>query len=122
MRLSLMILWLCWGPPVSAHGGGNESPVGPRAKLGAHDIIQGIKAIRAEVGKCGLNKYVAIKFSIEGSTGTVISATPLDEHAATPVGECVARAAKKAKFPEFQADQQSFTFKFRLPDVAASDE
>jgi predicted Zn finger-like uncharacterized protein len=97
-------------------GGSSKPAADPSlpAKLGQAEITSGLDPVKAEAKKCGAGTAVAIKFSVKGSTGSVISATPLEEHASTPIGKCVATAAKGAKFPKFQADQQGFTFKFRL--------
>jgi predicted Zn finger-like uncharacterized protein len=97
-------------------GGDTKAPVDSSLppKLGAAEISAGIDGVKAEAKKCGAGTTVPIKFSVKGSTGAVTSATPLEEHASTPIGKCVASAAKAAKFPKFQAEQQGFTFKFRL--------
>jgi hypothetical protein len=100
----------------SGSGGGSKPPVDSSLppKLGAAEISGGIDSVKGEAKKCGAGTTVAIKFSVKGATGSVTSATPLEEHASTPIGKCVAAAAKAAKFPKFQAEQQGFTFKFRL--------
>jgi predicted Zn finger-like uncharacterized protein len=100
----------------SGSGGSSKTPVDSSLppKLGAAEIQSGIDGVKANAKKCGAGTTVPIKFSVKGSTGSVTSATPLEEHASTPIGKCVADAAKAAKFPKFQAEQQGFTFKFRL--------
>jgi hypothetical protein len=109
----------CLLDPLAADCRGNEHaskpPVDPGpGKLGPDAIMGGVDGIRTKLEKCGAGAKVAIKFVVDGSTGAVKSATPLDEHASTPLGKCVARVAQNARFPKFEAPQQGFTFKFRL--------
>ena len=84
------------------------------SKLGVTQINKGISPIKTAARACGSGTTVAVKFSVEGSSGRVLSAKPLDEHATSAVGACVAKAAKGASFPRFASKQQGFTFKFRL--------
>jgi hypothetical protein len=90
------------------------TPGPPLRGLSPREITTGIQGIKPGVEKCGTGAKVAIKFAVDGSTGTVMSATPIDENATTPLGKCVAKAAKHAQFPKFPAPRQNFTFKFRL--------
>ncbi|PRQ04508.1 hypothetical protein ENSA5_07390 [Enhygromyxa salina] len=83
-------------------------------KLDQSQILAGIRPVKAAAKSCGTGATVAIKFSVKGSTGAVISARPLDEHASSSVGKCVANSVKGASFAKFKAKQQGFTFKFRL--------
>src|SRR5690606_34025746 len=100
-------------------GGGGGSTSKPKetadpslpAQLGTAEIKKGIDQVKGAASSCGSGVTVAVKFSVKGSTGAVVSAVPDDTSA---VGKCVAAAAKKAKFPKFQAAQQGFTFKFRI--------
>jgi hypothetical protein len=84
------------------------------AKLDQSQILAGINPVKTAAKSCGSGTTVAIKFSVKGSTGAVISAQPLGEHASSSVGKCVASSANKASFAKFGAEQQGFTFKFRL--------
>ncbi|WP_106092420.1 hypothetical protein [Enhygromyxa salina] len=83
-------------------------------KLSQSDILAGVGPIKTAAKTCGSGTAVVIKFSVKGATGSVVSASPLEEHSASAVGKCVANAAKRATFPKFQAEQQGFTFTFRL--------
>ena len=84
------------------------------AKLESAQILAGITPVKTAAKSCGSGTTVAVKFSVEGATGKVLSAQALDEHAASATGKCVVAAAKKAHFDTFSASQQGFTFKFRL--------
>ncbi len=84
------------------------------AKLGQAQILAGINPIKAAAKACGAGTTVEIKFSVRGATGRVASARPLREHEASAVGRCVAKAAADASFAKFGAEQQGFSFKFRL--------
>lgn len=92
----------------------SEPAVGLPNKLSTTQIAAGISPVKSAAKSCGSGTTVAVKFSVAGSTGTVVSARPLDEHSSSAVGRCVVNAAKKASFPKFAAAQQGFTFKFRL--------
>ncbi len=105
-------------------GGGGETKKAPDPslpkKLGTTQIKSGIDGIKAAAKACGGKNgaapgtKVTIKFSVKGSTGSVISATATGENAGSALGKCVEAAAKKASFPKFQADQQGFQFNFRM--------
>ncbi|KIG19351.1 hypothetical protein DB30_03907 [Enhygromyxa salina] len=83
-------------------------------KLSQSDILAGVGPIKTAAKTCGSGVAVAVKFSVKGATGGVVVARPLDEHSSSVIGKCVANAAKRATFPKFQAEQQGFTFTFRL--------
>jgi len=105
----------CKGGGGGGGGGGNDAPdPSLPKKLGQTQILSGISAAKSAAKSCGSGATVAVKFSVKGSTGKVISAKAQGEHAGTSIGKCVEGAAKKASFPKFQASQQGFTFKFRL--------
>ena len=84
------------------------------AKLDQSQILAGIGPVKTAAKSCGSGTTVEIKFSVRGSTGRVVSATPLAEHSNSAVGQCVTKAAKQATFAKFSAEQQGFSFKFRL--------
>jgi hypothetical protein len=83
-------------------------------KLDQSEILAGIGPVKTAAKSCGSGTTVTIKFSVKGSTGAVLSADALDEHASSTVGKCVEQLATKAKFSKFTAEQQGFSFKFRL--------
>jgi len=83
-------------------------------KLGQSEILAGIRPVKSAAKHCGDGVTVAVKFSVEGASGRVLSATPLDAHASSAVGACVAKAARAASFEAFASPRQGFTFKFRL--------
>jgi hypothetical protein len=52
--------------------------------------------------------------TVAGSSGRVTNAVVSGQFAGTPVGSCVARAARGARFPRFRNDTFSVSFPFRL--------
>jgi hypothetical protein len=110
-------------PQCQGDAGTSKSPPDKKAaapdtelanKLGQSEILAGVGPIKTAAKSCGSGTAVAIKFSVKGATGGVVSVSPLEEHSSSAVGKCVAAAAKQATFPKFQAEQQGFTFTFRL--------
>ncbi|HLT35677.1 MAG TPA: hypothetical protein VK034_05310 [Enhygromyxa sp.] len=88
--------------------------------LTATEIKTGIEAVKPAAIACGPKHGAAsglevrVRFAIAGATGKVTRADPVPEHAGTPLGDCVAEAARAASFPTFKKDQMSFTFTFRM--------
>jgi predicted Zn finger-like uncharacterized protein len=107
-------------------GGSNDGGTKPTAdtslpkKLGQTEISKGLASVKTTAKACGpkngaaAGTGVAIKFSVSGSDGSVISATATGDGAGTPLAKCVEAAAKKATFPKFQESQQGFQFTFRM--------
>ena len=53
-----------------------------------------------------------VKFKVEGATGKVLEAVPLDTSAAA---RCIAKVVKtKVKFPRFKLKVQEFNFRFQM--------
>lgn len=63
-------------------------------------------------GKAG--DKVRIKLSVSGSTGKVLSAQALDDHAGTSLGKCVADALGKAELPKFGKPQAGIVYAVTL--------
>jgi predicted Zn finger-like uncharacterized protein len=103
----------------SSGGSGKVDPNLPDS-LTPTAIKAGIEGVKAGAERCGSKNgaaagtKVAIKFQVNGATGTVTAATPLAENASNALGKCVASEAKKAKFPKFQKSSQAFEFRFRM--------
>ncbi|MCX4242346.1 GYF domain-containing protein [Paraliomyxa miuraensis] len=99
--------------------GGSSNPSAPE-KLSPTDLKAGLASVKAEAKSCGAKngakagEKVQVKLSLSGSTGTVSKATPLAPHAGTSLGNCVAAAAKKAKFKEFKNATMGFQYSFTM--------
>src|SRR5690606_9550252 len=57
---------------------------------------------------------VRVKLSVEGATGRVTSAKPLEDHARTALGRCVADALAKAGLPRFSKPQVGVVYAITL--------
>ncbi|RMG95658.1 MAG: hypothetical protein D6705_13175 [Deltaproteobacteria bacterium] len=85
-------------------------------KLSMPDVRKALAPVKAAARTCGRTHgaspgtKVRVKLSIEGATGLVVSATPLDEHATSPLGRCVAAKFGDAKFPRFRSKRMGLTF------------
>lgn len=71
------------------------------------------KACRSRHGG-GAGDKVRVKLSVEGSTGRITSAKPLDDHAGTALGRCVADALGKATLPRFSKPQVGVVYAVTL--------
>ena len=89
-------------------------------KLSQSELRKGLTGAKSAAKQCGRNHGAAagsgvkIKLSIAGASGSVTKATPLDDHAGTALGLCVASAAKKASFPTFTKSAMGVVFTFRM--------
>ena len=73
-------------------------------------IAREVDACReANAAPAGLSTTIRIR--VEGDTGRVLGATPMDD---SPVGRCLARAVRFVTFPRFKRKMQEFTYRFRL--------
>ncbi|MEE9386704.1 MAG: GYF domain-containing protein [Nannocystaceae bacterium] len=90
------------------------------ASLDKSAAMAGLRAVKPAAKKCGQKHgaspgtKVLVKLSIQGSTGRATSATPKAPWSGKPLGNCVAAAAKKARFPKFKKVQQGLTYPFRM--------
>jgi predicted Zn finger-like uncharacterized protein len=95
--------------------GGSTDPGAPE-KLSATDIKAGMSGVKDAAKACGPKhgakpgEKVTVKLSFSGATGTVTKATPLDPHAGTPLGNCVAAALKNAKVIKFKTASQGASY------------
>lgn len=80
-------------------------------KLTASQIREGFGKVKGKAKACGgeAGTVVKVKVSINGS-GEVTSVNALDEHAGTPLGDCVENALKDAKFPRFSSESQGAVY------------
>lgn len=81
-------------------------------KLSESQLRQGFSSAKAKAKACGgsAGETVRVKVSIAGDSGDVISASALDPHAGTPLGECVASALKDAHFSRFTSETQGTVY------------
>jgi hypothetical protein len=75
-----------------------------------------LTAVQAAVTACGGGEHglAMTAITVAGSSGRVTNAVVSGQFAGTPVGSCVARAARGARFPRFRNDTFSVSFPFRL--------
>lgn len=90
------------------------------AKLSLSQLKQALATTKADARRCGPEHgvdpgiTVRVKLSIEGTTGSVLSATPLDEHATGSLGRCVARALAQTQFSRFSTGRMGTIYSVRL--------
>ncbi len=91
-------------PPASSGSGGGGGGGGGDVKpsLERADVQKGMSQVAGKVKACGGGPGTVTIKVIIGDTGRVISATATGSYAGTPVGNCAAKAVKKAKFPKSQ--------------------
>ncbi|TPV94261.1 MAG: serine/threonine protein kinase [Myxococcales bacterium FL481] len=82
--------------PTSSGGGGDLSASAIRKGLAGIDAA--VKACRDKHGGVA-GMTVRVRFMIASASGTVQTASAQRPHAKTPLGQCVAAAVRKAKFP-----------------------
>jgi hypothetical protein len=54
------------------------------------------------------------KVGVTGATGKVSSVDVSGQFAGSPVGSCVAKEVRKAKFPKFSQSSFSFSYPFKI--------
>ncbi len=101
-------------------GGSSGSSSNPcakhsKAKLSGGDVRSAINKVRGRVRSC-FSKYsvhgtVKVRIKVK-CTGRVIYASPRGKHSSSPVGKCIARAVRGARFPKFKKKSTSFTYPF----------
>ncbi|MCA9709830.1 MAG: hypothetical protein KDK70_28580 [Myxococcales bacterium] len=86
----------------------------------ASQIRSAMAEVKPDAKACGSRHgassgtTVRVKLSARGSTGAITGATPLDEHAGTALGRCVAQALTKATLPRFSKAQAGIVYAVRL--------
>ncbi|MCS6797207.1 MAG: zinc-ribbon domain-containing protein [Myxococcota bacterium] len=81
-------------------------------------VLNAMRAIQDQVAACGQGQAqrgtAMTNVTVSGATGRVTGAEVTGQFAGTPVGSCVARAVRGARFPRFRRDTFSFSFPFRI--------
>ena len=119
-------------PSTSATGGGGattiepqqaeqpaaEEPVPPPDLPATPDrdaVIAAMRAIQPLVSACAEERHGVATVEITvGSSGRVRSALVTGDFAGTPEGSCVARAVRRARFPQFTQPTFEITYPFSL--------
>ncbi|MDX2023176.1 MAG: hypothetical protein SF187_23280 [Deltaproteobacteria bacterium] len=85
-----------------------------QTKLAATDIARGMQAIKPELDRCHkqfqLRGRADLEFVITGATGLPRSVVVKGSLGGTTLGQCLTDAARKAQFPRFSQDSQSFSY------------
>lgn len=90
------------------------------AKLSITQLKTALAVTKADARRCGpehgadAGTTVRVQLSIEGATGSVVSATAQGDHAKTPLGVCVARALGQTQFSRFTAKRMGTLYSVRL--------
>jgi len=79
------------------------------------DLTRVLRGLADDVAACGNGEHglATVRFVING-TGRVRSADVSGSFAGTPVGSCIARVARRARFPTFAASTFTVSFPYRL--------
>ncbi|MBU1242265.1 zinc-ribbon domain-containing protein [Myxococcota bacterium] len=102
----------------SEMGGGSDDPCANNANetLTPSDVKEGMSNVRSSVNACfskfGISGKVTVRVSV-GCMGSVQSASASGEHASSPLGGCIQKAVRGAKFPKFKKpSSKSFQYPF----------
>lgn len=96
--------------------GGDPCANNPNETLEPNDAKDGMANVRGAVNACfskfGISGKVTVRVSV-GCMGNVQSASASGEHASSPLGGCIEKAVKGAKFPKFKKPtSKSFSYPF----------
>jgi hypothetical protein len=87
-------------------------------KLGALEIGDAVKEIRADVTACDsqfrTKGTVELEFDVAGTGGSAQAVRTRGQLAGTDVAMCLLQAAHKVQFPRFQQGKQTFRYSLRL--------
>ena len=92
----------------------------PSSKLSNAQLKKALASTKADARRCGpehgvdSGTRVAVKLSIEGRTGKVISALAQGDHARSSLGRCVAGALSRTEFPEFSSPRMGMVYTVRM--------
>jgi len=80
------------------------------------DVLGAMKGITSAVQACGAGQsgVAMAKVGVTGSTGKVSAVDVSGQFAGSPVGSCVAKEVRKAKFPKFSQSTFSFSYPFKI--------
>ena len=85
-----------------------------RAKLAGADIARAMQEIKPEIDRCHkqfrLRGRADLEFVVNGSTGLPRSLVVKGSLGGTTLGQCLTDAARKARFPAFTQESQSFSY------------
>ncbi len=106
-------------------GGGSKKPAAEKPAAASEnlqptptrdDVLAAMKGVTPAVQACGGGEggVAMSKVSVTGSTGKVASVEVGGSFANSPVGTCVAKEVRKAKFPRFSQPTFSFSYPFKL--------
>ncbi len=83
-------------------------------KLAATDITRALNEIRPQLDRCheqfALKGRAELDFTVDGATGLPQRVAIRGSLGGTALGQCLTEAARKAKFPKFRQDSQSFNY------------
>ncbi len=85
-------------------------------KLSRAQVKSGLDAVSRKVRKCGQGRasgIITVEVVVKGN-GRVARAQPNGSFAGTPVGVCVARAVRRASFPEFTGPRLTIQYPYRF--------
>jgi hypothetical protein len=87
-------------------------------KLGALEITDAVKEIRADVTNCDATHRtkgtVELEFEVAGTGGSAQAVRTRGQLAGTEVAQCLLQAAHKVQFPRFQQGKQVFKYSVLL--------
>ena len=83
---------------------------------GRDQVRAALATVQTATSACGGGQHglATVAFTVSGATGRVSNAVVSGQFAGTPVGSCVARAARGAHLPRFRNATFSVTFPFRI--------
>jgi len=98
--------------PMASSGGGASLPEQPPRD----SVASGLRSVAGAVAACGQGQHGVANttVTISGSTGRVSNAQVTGQFAGTPIGSCVARAVRGARFPRFSRPTFQVSFPYRL--------
>ena len=79
-------------------------------------VASGLRSVSGAVRSCGAGQHgmAQVTVTVSGATGRVTNAVVSGQFAGTPVGSCVARAVRGARFPRFRRSTFQVTFPYSL--------
>jgi hypothetical protein len=94
----------------------DDADVALPAQLTRAQVLAGLSAVRTAAAACGVGQHglAMTAITVAGSSGSVTSAIVSGQFAGTPVGSCVARAARAARFQRFRGATFSVSFPFAI--------
>jgi len=97
-------------------GGDDACANNPNETLTPADVKDGMSNVRTAVNACfskfGISGKVTVRVSV-GCMGNVQSASASGEHAGSPLGGCIEKSVRGAKFPKFKKPStKSFQYPF----------